>query len=350
MTSPSILQQIRALGQSIWLDDVSHHLLVSGRLQHLIHHDGLGGLTSNPAIFKQAFAQDPYYREKRQHLQHTDKELCFEALALDDIRGACDAFSSLHRDSQGAHGWVSFEMAPRFAHQEEATIAEAERLHALINRPNIMIKIPATPAGIGALHTLIARGISINMTLIFSPQQIKNVFNAYEQGLRQCHQRQDVRAVASIFLSRWDSCLDHRLMDQGIPPAKTAVSLAKVAYADVFQSHEQMINTMDHKAHPMRMLWASTGVKRPDQTPLDYVLPILGAHTVNTLPSATLQSLLDIQSIPTTCSIGQHLDEARQHLKQLELHGIDLEHEGKQLLDAGLKLFDEAYQALLDSL
>ena len=340
------LQQLQNLGQSCWLDDLSHQLLSSGQLHHMIQYEQLRGVTSNPAIFRKAFAEDPYYvgQIRRSRLAHAEQ--VYESLALQDVRHACDLFADVFQQSKGEDGRVSFELAPSHAHHVDHSLFEARRLWQSIRRSNAMIKVPATAEGIETLEVLIAEGISINMTLIFYPEQLERVLRAYESGHRKRlgKYRPGHHAVASFFLSRWDARLHDRLRDLGLPADQTAISLACVAYVDVFEAHCQRCVRMG--IPPMRLLWASTAPKRSDQHLLHYVLPLIGQDTVTTLPMSTLVALCAYDQ-PLDDMIRDGLDAARHHLNQLVQKSIVVETEGLALLEEGLAIFSEAYEDML---
>jgi transaldolase len=341
------VQTLNHLGQSIWLDNLSHHLIASGELaQHIAH--GVTGLTSNPSIFAQAFAQEPYYAEAKQRLTQTSPETRYEALVLADVQAACDAFLPIYQDSQGQTGYVSLELSPTLAADEAGSVAAARRLWAAVNRPNVMIKIPATPAGIQAFETVTTEGINVNMTLIFSQKQTEAVWQAHVNGLtKRAAQGQvvdRVRAVASLFLSRVDVAVDAHL-----PPelhGKTAIAQASATYAQ-FQTlyHGAAFAELAKLgAKPQSLLWASTATKNPAFSDVLYVERLVGADTINTLPNKTLAAFLDhgqaVASLP-------HADAAA-HLASLASFGVDLPKVCDQLLSEGLASFEAAFEQLMD--
>lgn len=350
MLEHSRLRAVAGLGQQIWLDNLSRDLLASGRLAALIADDGIQGLTSNPAIFYQAIQHDPAYRAALPLLRtaHASAEARFEALVIPDVQRACDLFAPLYQERDGRAGFVSFEVAPRLAHDSAATVAEARRLWTLIARPNAMIKIPATPAGVAALEELIYAGINVNMTLIFAASQIQAVRAAHRRGLARRLQDklsvQRIASVASVFISRIDVAVD-ALLPAGDPlRGRAALAAARIAYADWQQDHGFGVFGA-FGATPQWLLWASTATKTTAERDVRYVEGLIGADTINTVPDATLAAFRDHGEARTTLS-GQ-VDAERAVLAQLAHRGIDLETIGQQLLDAGLRQFELACEQLL---
>lgn len=345
------LQAVRTFGQQIWLDNLSRGLIESGELANWLA-DGIAGVTSNPAIFHKAIAHDPSYRQALLEIRDriTDPEARYEALVLPDIQASCDLLAPLYEDSRGEAGYVSLEVSPALAHDALGTIAAARRLWAAIARPNAMIKVPATPAGIEALSTLIAEGINVNITLLFSLSQLEATWDAYIAGLNARVEADlpvhSIRAVASFFLSRIDHAIDAQLPEalQG----KTAIALARQAYRR-YQARFHGAEFAPFKslgAWPHILLWASTGTKNPAYSDVLYVESLMGAETVNTVPDATLLAFRDHgQAAERLCAEdGEHTDA---QLAGVAAAGIDLEALGAKLLQDGLKSFDEAFAALL---
>lgn len=344
------------LGQQIWLDTLSRALIESGTLADWITHHAVAGLTSNPAIFQQAFSKDPAYASAITATRATESnaEMRFEKIALPDIQAACDLFRPLWDSSKGARGYVSFEVSPRLAHDAQGTIDAAVRLWGEIARPNAMIKIPATAAGCKAVTEVIGRGINVNVTLIFSQDQLQAVQAAHEAGLRQwvahCQQAGaperigDVASVASFFVSRTDNTVDPKL-----PPelqGKTAIALCKTAY-EQWQQDQQgaMADLLALGAKPQWLLWASTSVKNPAYRDTLYVDELIGSQTVNTVPDATLAAFRDHGQVAHT--LDQNLAAAHEQLAAVSALGIDLEQVGHDLQVAGLAQFETAYADLL---
>ncbi|MCB0188629.1 MAG: transaldolase, partial [Caldilineaceae bacterium] len=287
------------VGQSIWLDYIERKMVHNGELKAFVDK-GLRGVTSNPTIFQQAIAKSDAYQEDLAQLAHSGKstKAIFEALAVADIRAATDVLAPVYEASNGSDGFVSIEVAPDLAYDTEATIEEARRLHGAVDRPNVMVKVPATEPGIAAIRQLISDGININVTLIFSLERYAAVKEAYFQGLETrvaAGQSIDrIASVASFFVSRVDSNVDAQLAKvtsgNGTDPkalmGKTALANAKLAYAQFEEkfSGERWEKLQAKGAQLQRPLWASTSVKNPDYPDLLYVEPLMGPHTVNTMP------------------------------------------------------------------
>jgi transaldolase len=342
------LQSIRPYGQRIWLDNLSRELIASGTLSRLIEQDGIAGVTSNPTIFHKAISQDDRYRADLacQKAAGLDAEAVYEALVIPDIQAACELFLPMYQASSGDDGYVSLEVSPFLAHDAAGTIAAARRLWAEVDRPNLMIKVPATNEGINAFEKLTSLGININVTLIFSLLQVFHVFQAYNRGLKRFSDSGGdackVRSVASLFLSRIDTHVDKLPnLDESLK-GKTGVALAKIAYQrflDLFHGEHPRIG------HPQKLLWASTGTKNPAYSDLLYVEPLIGRETINTLPEATLDAFLDHGKAEDTLESG--VEEAKAHFIALEQCGIDMERVSGTLFEEGLKAFDDAYSDLL---
>ncbi|TCO81982.1 transaldolase [Plasticicumulans lactativorans] len=350
----SRLRRIRELGQQVWLDNLSRELLDSGALARLIAEDGVAGVTSNPAIFYNAIAKGDGYGADlaRVKARETDPERRFEALVLADIQAACDLLRPLYDETDGDMGYVSFEVSPRLAQNAAGTLAAARRLWAEIARPNAMIKIPATAACVPAVADAIADGINVNVTLIFSPRQLRDIFAAYRQGLeRRAAAGQPVRhirAVASVFISRVDALVDRLLPESAAHLRGTiAIAAAKDAYAEwqeIFGA-ARFAALRAVGARPQTLLWASTGTKNPAYRDVRYVEELIGPDTVDTVPDATLAAFIDHGEARATLAEG--LAEARARLAELAALGLDRDALGEQLQAEGLKLFDEAFDKLL---
>lgn len=355
----SRLQAVAALGQQIWLDNLSRGLLQSGELARWISEDGIAGVTSNPAIFYNAIRNDAAYRAELPKLQarYPDLETRFENLVLPDIQGACDLLANVYKDSRGKAGFVSFEVSPRLAHDAAGTVAAARRLWQQIARQNAMIKIPATEAGIEALEQAIADGINVNVTLIFSASQLARVQAAYQRGLQHRLEAAlpvaHIASVASVFISRIDVAVDKQLAElaadlQGLS-GKAAISAARIAYRDWcnwrLDTAGGFGSLAQAGAQPQWLLWASTGTKNPALRDVLYVEQLIGRDTVNTVPDATLAAFRDHGEASST--LGADVGAAEQVLSRLSGNGIRLEQIGQDLLQAGLKQFEEAYTNLL---
>lgn len=341
----SRIAAISPLGQQIWLDNLSRQLLESGELARWIADDAIAGVTSNPAIFYNAIRTDPAYSEALAKLKASEQEaeLRFEALAIPDVQGACDLFLPLHGQSGGSAGFVSFEVSPSLADDTAGTLAAARRLWAEIARPNAMIKIPATTAGLGAITAAIADGINVNVTLIFSPAQLADVQDAYRAGIEQRFAAglpvDRIASVASVFISRLDSLIDPKLPAE--LQGKTAIAMARQAYSDW-----HTLPALPGNAGQQMLLWASTSSKNPNYRDVLYVEQLIGAGTVNTVPDATLAAFRDHGEAADTLS-DDPVGTAHQ-LAAIAALGHDLEQIGDELQTAGLKQFAEAFAKLLD--
>jgi transaldolase len=351
----SRLKAIDALGQQVWLDSISRKLIESGELARLIAEDGISGVTSNPAIFQQALSKDPAYVAAKAALPATlsDPEARFEALALPDIQAACDAFLPLYDKSNGNKGFVSFEVSPSLSRDADGTFAAAQRLWNAIARPNVMIKIPATPEGLVAIRKSIAAGININVTLMFSPRHVEAVAQAHADGLADRLAAGlpigRIRSVASVFISRVDSKIDP-LVPEALK-GKIAIAAARVAYADWLahwgQQGDRFAALASAGAHPQWLLWASTGTKNPAYRDVLYVETLIGDQTVNTVPEATLNAFRDHGDAAAT--LTQDVAAARASIAALAEQGTDLNVIGEQLQNEGLVLFEQAFETLLAS-
>lgn len=346
------LQAIRPFGQRIWLDNLSRELLQTGELARLLADDGIAGVTSNPAIFHKAISTDPRYQDELAALK-TDASLSaeqrYETLVIADIQAACDLTLPQYQATDGDDGYVSLEVSPALSRDEAGTLAAARRLWAAIDRPNAMIKIPATPEGIAAFGQLTAEGINVNITLLFSLPQVEAVWDAYIAGLTARHAAgqplRHVKAVASFFLSRVDSLLDAQLPAE--LQGKVAVSLSKVAYQRYLARFhgDEFAVLKAAGARPQFLLWASTGTKNKAYSDVLYVESLIGDETVNTVPDATLALFRDHGNAAAT--LNQGADEARAVLTAAEAAGVDFNAAGEQLQRDGLVLFEKAFAELL---
>ena len=349
----TILSDVKALGQQIWLDNLSRSLVQSGELAEMLQK-GVCGVTSNPAIFQKAFAGDKLYADEIAALkqQNLTPKQRYETLAIADVQAACDVCLPEFEQSGGKTGFVSLEVAPDLSHDAAGTVAEAKRLHAAINRPNVMIKVPTTDAGVAALEQLVSDGISINLTLLFSRTQTLKAYEAYVKGiegrLKAGKPVDRIQVVASFFISRIDNALDATLPEhlQG----KTAIALAKAAYQDwqAFFGGERFAALKAQGANPVQLLWASTGVKNPAYPDTLYVDSLIGPDTVNTVPDATLKAFIDRGTAKPTLTEGT--EEAAAQLAEVEKLGIDVEALATRLQEDGLKQFEEAFEKLLEPL
>ncbi len=363
------LANLLAAGQSLWLDTISREMIANGELRRLVNEVGIRGVTSNPDIFQKALASSSLYDkaiEKLASLGHSTLEI-YEALAVEDIRRAADILRPVWEKSKGADGYISLEVSPYLAHNAVATIEEANRLWRSVNRPNLMIKIPATQAGLVAIEELIAQGINVNVTLLFSIRRYREVMGAYVAGLKRRAKEgldlKHVRSVASFFVSRLDTLVDRMLTSHitNLPqpdcqPAspllgKTAVACAKLAYQEFekFFASTAFKKLREQGANLQRPLWASTSTKNPLYSPLAYVEPLVGPETVNTVPKQTLEQWLH-SGVVRPDAVREGVEEARAHLEQLEQLGIDLEVVAEQLLEDGIRRFIDSFDGLLATL
>ncbi|MFW5942392.1 MAG: transaldolase [Chloroflexota bacterium] len=348
------LNDLTQLGQSIWYDNIRRALIESGDLQELFEA-GVRGVTSNPSIFEKAITGSTDYDEHLQQLVAEGKTVqeIYEALVLQDIQRAADLARPIYEESDGLDGYVSLEVNPTLAHDTEATIAEARRLYARLDRPNVMIKVPATEAGIPAIRTLTADGINVNVTLLFAVDNYEQVANAYIQGLEARAARGDdvsnVASVASFFVSRIDVRVDEKLaaIDNRTIQGKVAIANARVAYerfGRIF-SGRRWQRLAAKGASVQRVLWASTSTKNPDFPDTLYVDALIGPHTVNTLPPATLDAFRDHGTVART--LDANLPEAHEKLRQLETLDIDLDQITAELQEDGVQAFADSFNSLL---
>jgi transaldolase/glucose-6-phosphate isomerase len=361
-TLDSRVAQLRTFGQSPWFDYISRPLVAKGGLRRMVDEDGLGGVTSNPAIFEKALGAGHDYDEQILVLtsEGLDAPAIFDRLAVEDVRAACDVLAPVYLASGGEDGFVSIEVSPAAAHDTELSIAEAHRLFAAVDRPNVMVKIPGTREGVPAILQCLKDGLNINITLLFSMAQYEAVAEAYIEALEwRLKHDQTIRAVSSVasfFVSRVDTLVD-RLLDERLEAAadaaerrrledlkgKAGVANSKVVY-ERFRSY---LNARDWQllaasgAKVQRVLWASTGTKNPAYSDVLYVDELIGERTVSTMPEATWNAFKDHGTPART--VDRHLDDAHKTLRALSQAGIDMEKVGAQLQEEGVRLFAEAY-------
>jgi transaldolase/glucose-6-phosphate isomerase len=353
------LKQLYKEGQSVWLDFIRRSLITSGELNRLIDEDGVSGMTSNPSIFQKAIAGSADYDESlRKALDknpHQDIKELYETLVIEDIQMAADVLRPAYDDTDGADGYVSLEVSPTLADDTEGTIVEAARLWKAVGRPNLMIKVPATKAGIPALESLIAKGINVNATLMFSLDHYESVAQAYIRGLEKCETPETIASVASFFVSRVDGSVDKALELNGQPEAlalrgKAAVANAKLAYhrfKEIFSGHKFEVLAAKG-ARVQRPLWASTSTKNPDYRDVIYVEELIGRDTVNTLPPATLKAFRDHGQVEET--ITTNFGEAEALINRLGRLGIDLDAITHKLQVDGVAAFASSFEELLEAL
>ncbi len=354
------LQALRRQGQSPWIDFITRRTLHDGELDSLIA-EGVSGVTSNPTIFQQAIANDDQYHDQLRQLAGRDLEPyeAFMEIAAKDIRGACDALADVHA-SPGERGirdgWVSLEVDPRLAHNSSRTRVEARRLHALVDRRNLMVKIPGTREGITAIEETIASGIPVNVTLLFSLDRHRQAAEAYVRGLRRLYQvgaRLDsVASVASFFVSRVDAEVDRRLDEVGGHnelKGQVAIANAKLAYQtylDVFSgpAWDELVSA---GATPQRCLWASTSTKNPAYRDVLYVEELIGPDTVNTMPPETLEAFKDHGVVART--LDANVAQAERTLERLKVAGVDYQDVVETLEREGIEKFADSFDQLLDA-
>lgn len=350
--------ELSKAGQSVWIDYLSRDSVRGGGLERMIL-DGVAGVTSNPTIFQQAISGSGLYDEQLQAVARAkeDPAEVFLDLAVADIRGACDLLLPVHERTDRRDGYVSLEVSPRLAYDAPATVAEATRLFELVERPNLMVKIPATVPGLAAMEEMIAAGHSINVTLIFSLNRYRAVAGSYLRGLQRLvaagGDPSKVASVASFFVSRVDTETDRRLEEVGREDLKgrLAVANAKLAYAafeEIFSEEDWEFLTAKGAAK-QRPLWASTSTKNPDYPDTIYVDNLVGADTVNTLPVSTLEAVMDHAQIRPD-AIRQGLEEARELLRELAAAGIDYDDVTRTLEKEGVQKFADSFDELLDGI
>lgn len=359
-------QHLHALGQSLWYDNIQRSLLTNGELAGMLARGEIRGVTSNPTIFMNAVTRSADYDAGLADLAEAggSAEDIFWQLAVEDIQAAADLFRPLYDASDAGDGYVSLEVSPYLAHDTAGTLAEAQRLWRRVNRPNLMIKIPATKAGLPAIADAIAAGLNVNVTLIFSRARYAEVMDAYLRGLEQRVAQglpvDRIASVASFFVSRVDSKVDAKLQalaGQGGATAalaasqlgKAAVANARLAYADfkAVVASERFRRLAAHGARAQRPLWASTGTKNAAYRDVLYVEELIGPHTVNTVPPATLAAFLDHGRVRLT--VEDDLAGAAQTLADLERLGIPMEQVTRELEEEGVRAFADAFTSLLDA-
>jgi transaldolase len=366
----STIQKLNQIGQSIWYDNIERKLLKDGTLEGMVSRGEIRGITSNPSIFNKAISQSDEYDEDIKSLtrEGLSRENVYERLAISDIQAAADLFRPLYDQTDGGDGYVSLEVSPYLAHDTEQTISEANRLWNDVNRPNLMVKIPATKAGIPAITETIAAGINVNVTLIFSLDRYREVREAYLAGLEKRASAgkpvENIASVASFFISRIDTKVDKQLeslLETAISDqkgqieqlvGKTAVASGKLAFLDYEDTFGEKgtrygkLKTLGAKRQ--RVLWASTSTKNPAFSDTKYVEEMIGPLTINTVPPKTLVAFLDHGVVEQT--IDQDFEAARNVMAGLSGLGIDLDQATQELETEGVKSFADAYTSLLDSL
>ncbi|WBH15953.1 transaldolase [Sphingomonas radiodurans] len=358
------LNDLAGLGQAVWLDFVDRKFLEAGGLKALVEEDGVTGVTSNPTIFQKAMGEGTAYDGT---LAAFDKENPgaatmdrYEHLAIQDIKAAAETLAPVYERLDGKDGYVSLEVSPYLANDTDATIAEAQKLWAAVDRSNLMIKIPGTPAGAPAISATIAAGINVNVTLLFSQASYETVALAYVAGLEQRVARGEpidrIASVASFFISRIDAKIDEKI-DAGVGgdeakalKGKVAIANAKLAYAwyQDFIASDRWQALAAKGAQPQRLLWASTGTKNPDFPDTLYVDTLIGADTVNTMPPKTLDAFRERGTAAVT--LDKEVDAARQVLADVERLGLDLGEVTDTLVEEGVASFSKSFDELLASI
>jgi transaldolase / glucose-6-phosphate isomerase len=350
------IEKLTQLGQSLWYDNIQRKILENGEFKAMIERGDIRGVTSNPTIFNNAIAKTNDYDSALTPLAWSgwDAEKIFWQLAIEDIKAACDAFAPLYEESNGGDGYVSIEVSPDVAHDTEATTAQAQQLWARIKRPNLMVKIPATKAGIPAIRKSIAAGVNINITLIFSLKRYAEVMDAYLSGLEDRiaagNPIDHIASVASFFVSRVDTKIDPKLPNGSGLKGKAAIANAKLAY-DEYQktfAGRRWEKLKVKGARVQRPLWASTSTKNPAYPDTMYVDNLIGPETVDTIPPATLDAFKDHGIAELTLVRG--LDEAQNTINELEAAGISMDVMTQELEDEGVKTFADAFAQLLGTI
>jgi transaldolase len=360
-----LLQRLREIGQSFWLDTLSRNLIDSGELRRLITEDGITGITSNPTIFQKAISGSKDYDASLRNMLgkgiRDEKEL-FLGLAFEDISRAADLLWPIYRKSGGLDGFVSIEVSPDLAYDTRKTIAEARRLFSAIGKKNILIKVPGTKQGIPAIEQLTSEGVNVNVTLLFSVNRYEEIAEAYIRGLeKRVHQGEpvdEIFSVASFFVSRVDTLTD-KLLESRISSAaseadekkirsllgKAAVANAQIAYKkykEIFSGKRFLALT---RVHVQKILWGSTGTKNPSYSDIKYVEELMAPDSINTMPEATLKAFKDHGRAQIT--IYDNLEEAERLFLELKEVGVDINQVTEQLEGEGVKLFSDSFYSLL---
>ena len=356
------LAALSAAGVSVWLDDLSRDRLQTGNLQELIDTKCVVGVTTNPTIFQGALSKGTTYDEQVKELaeRNADVDATIRTVTTDDVRNACDVLAKQYELSDGVDGRVSIEVDPRLAHDTDKTILQAVELWKIVDRPNLLIKIPATLAGLPAITAVIAEGISVNVTLIFSVERHRLVMDAYLAGLEAAkqagHDLSKIHSVASFFVSRVDTEIDKRLEKIGTDQAmalrgQAGVANARLAYAayqEVFVGGERYGALKANGARVQRPLWASTGVKNPEYSDTLYITELVAPNTVNTMPEKTIDAVADhgvIKGDTVTGTAGA----AQEMFDKLSAAGIDLPDVFRVLEDEGVEKFEKSWLELLEA-
>lgn len=367
MSNP--LQQLQSLGQSVWYDNIDRSQLVSGQFKRMLDEDTITGVTANPTIFEKSVSAGHAYDEQMNQLIQEGKSTneIYEATIITDIRTVADLLRPIYDRTSGLDGYVSLEVSPDLAHDTNATIAEVRRFHNMVDRPNLMIKIPGTPEGLPAIRQALVEGININITLIFSLGTYKEVAEAYISALEERNgQGKDIStigSVASFFVSRVDTLVDKLLEDKAKATSdsaeqqkfkslegKAAIANARIVYEEFKKIfHSPRFESLKHSgAHVQRPLWASTSTKNPAYRDVLYAEELIGPDTVDTMPLETVEKFSDHGQV--RLSIGDNLTQARAELDALEQIGIHYDQVTKQLQDEGVEKFADSFHLLFKSI
>ena len=356
------LAALSAAGVSVWLDDLSRDRLQTGNLQELIDTKCVVGVTTNPSIFQAALSKGTTYDEQVKELaeRSADVDATIRTVTTDDVRNACDVLAKQYELSDGVDGRVSIEVDPRLAHDTDKTILQAIELWKIVDRPNLLIKIPATMAGLPAITAVIAEGISVNVTLIFSVERHRLVMDAYLAGLEKAkeagHDLSKIHSVASFFVSRVDTEIDKRLEKIGTDEAlalrgEAGVANARLAYAayeEVFVGGSRYEGLKTNGARVQRPLWASTGVKNPEYSDTLYVTELVAPNTVNTMPEKTIDAVAD-HGVITGDTVTGKAEEAQALFDKLTAVGVDMPDVFRLLEDEGVEKFEKSWLELLEA-
>ena len=356
-----MLNDLEGHGQAVWLDFVDRKFLEAGGLQKLVDEDGLTGVTSNPSIFEKAMGHGEAYDSTLAKFDEENPGAAtidrYEHLAIQDIKAAADTLKPVYDKLDAKDGYVSLEVSPYLAMKGPETAEEAARLWQAVDRPNLMIKIPGTDDGVRAIRDTIAKGINVNVTLLFSIAAYKKVAMAYVEGLEERVAKDlpidRIASVASFFVSRIDSKIDDKI-DAGVGgeeakalKGKVAIANAKLAYAwyEEFVASDRWQKLAAKGAQPQRLLWASTGTKNPDYPDTLYVDTLIGADTVNTMPPKTMDAFRDHGTVAPT--LAADVDDARRVLAETERLGLDLDGVTRELVEEGVASFSKSFDDLL---
>ena len=345
--------------QSPWIDFIDRDLLDSGKLEQMID-DGIRGLTSNPTIFAKAVATGQYDELIRREIEAgDDARQIYEQIAISDVGDAADHLRRIHDESGGSDGFASIEVEPDLAHDTDATVARARELWRTLDRPNVLIKIPATEAGIPAVEAAIGEGISVNVTLMFSVDVYERIARAYIAGLRRAqeagHDLSKIASVASFFVSRVDAKVDKQLDEMDTRATleargKAAIANAKLAYESYGRifGGDEFADLRRAGARVQRCLWASTSTKNPDYRDVLYVEELIGPETVNTMPLDTIEAFLDHGRVERT--LDRDVDGARQAIREIEASGIGMDRVTEELVAEGVDAFAKSFDELIETI